>query len=249
MGLLLPAAFIPVAETTGGIVPIGEWVIEQACRQIKAWSDLGIAPPLVGVNLSGAQFKLASQIDQIVAKNLARFGIAPERLELEITESVLIETTQRHGEAFDRLRKIGVRLAIDDFGTGYSSLDYLRSFHVARLKIDRSFISDVTASADDAAIVRATIGLAHELGIDVVAEGVETAGQRDFLRAAGCAYAQGHFFGTPVPAAAAAQLWPQAAIRGGLGRRPARGPLRPRPAIPAAAAPTRRNSAATHAPR
>ena len=119
-------------------MPIGEWVIEQACRQIKAWSDLGIAPPIVGVNLSGAQFKLASQLDQIVAENLARYGIAPERLELEITESVLIETTQRHGEAFERLRKIGVRLAIDDFGTGYSSLDYLRSFHVSRLKIDRA---------------------------------------------------------------------------------------------------------------
>ena len=136
-GLMLPAAFIPIAETTGSIVPIGEWVIEQACRQIKAWSDLGVAPPIVGVNLSGAQFKLASQLDQIVAENLARYSIAPERLELELTESVLIETTQRHGEAFERLRKIGVRLAIDDFGTGYSSLDYLRSFRVSRLKIDR----------------------------------------------------------------------------------------------------------------
>lgn len=205
-GLMLPAAFIPIAETTGCIVPIGEWVIEHACRQIKAWNDLAIAPPTVAINLSGAQFKLASQLDQIVGENLIRYNIAPERLELELTESVLIETTQRHGETFKRLRKIGVRLAIDDFGTGYSSLDYLRSFRVSRLKIDRRFISDVTTSADDAAIVRATVGLAHELGIEVVAEGVETAGQRDFLIAAGCKLAQGYYFGKPMPAAAAGEL-------------------------------------------
>ena len=205
-GLMLPAAFIPIAETTGSIVPIGEWVIEHTCRQIKAWNDLAIAPPTVAINLSGAQFKLASQLDQIVSENLTRYNVAPERLELELTESVLIETTQRHGEAFKRLRKIGVRLAIDDFGTGYSSLDYLRSFRVSRLKIDQRFISDVTTSADDAAIVRATIGLAHELGIEVIAEGVETAGQRDFLIAAGCKLAQGYYFGKPMPAAAASEL-------------------------------------------
>jgi EAL domain-containing protein (putative c-di-GMP-specific phosphodiesterase class I) len=204
-GMLLPAAFIPVAETTGSIVPIGEWVIGEACRQIQDWNKLGLTPPIVSINLSGAQFKLATQIDRIVAENLARYGVMPERLELEITESVLVETTQRHGETFQRLRNLGVRLAIDDFGTGYSSLDYLRSFHVSRLKIDRSFITDVCASADDAAIVRATIGLAHELGMDVVAEGVETAGQRDFLRAAGCRFAQGYFFGRPMPVSAATE--------------------------------------------
>jgi EAL domain-containing protein (putative c-di-GMP-specific phosphodiesterase class I) len=179
-GLMLPASFIAIAETTGSIVSIGEWVIEQACRQLKAWSDLAIAPPTVAVNLSGTQFKLASQLDQIVTENLTRYNIAPERLELELTESVLLETTQRHGETFQRLRQIGVRLAIDDFGTGYSSLDYLRSFRVSRMKIDRRFINDVTTSADNAAIVRATIRLAHELGIEVMAEGVETAG-RGFL--------------------------------------------------------------------
>ena len=205
-GLLVPATFIPIAEMTGSIVPIGEWVIEHACQQIGTWSDLGIAPPIIAVNLSGAQFKLVSQLDQIVTKNLARYNVTPERLELELTESVLIETTQRHGEAFKRLRMIGVRLAIDDFGTGYSSLDYLRSFRVSRLKIDRRFINDVTTSADDAAIVRATIGLAHELGIEVVAEGVETARQRDFLLAAGCKLAQGYYFGKPVPATAASEL-------------------------------------------
>jgi EAL domain-containing protein (putative c-di-GMP-specific phosphodiesterase class I) len=205
-GMMLPATFIPIAETTGSIVPIGEWVIEHACQQIRTWSNLGIAPPSIAVNLSGAQFKLASQLDQVVTETLARYNVAPEQLEIELTESVLIETTQRYGEAFKRLRQIGVRLAIDDFGTGYSSLDYLRSFRVSRIKIDQRFINGVTTSADDAAIVRATIGLAHELGIEVVAEGVETASQRDFLIAAGCKVAQGYYFGKPVPAAAASEL-------------------------------------------
>jgi diguanylate cyclase (GGDEF)-like protein/PAS domain S-box-containing protein len=205
-GLMLPTAFIPIAETTGSIVPIGEWVIKDACQQIKIWSDLGIAPPIVAVNISGAQFKLTSQFDQVVAENIARYNISPARLELELTELVLVETTQRYGEAFKRLQQIGVRLAIDDYGTGYSSLDYLRSFYFSRLKIDRRFIYDVTTSADDATIVRATIGLAHELGIEVVAEGVETVGQRDFLIAAGCKIAQGYYLGKPVPAAAASEL-------------------------------------------
>ena len=205
-GLLLPSTFIPVAETTGSIVAIGEWVIEQACRQIQAWNKLGIAPPVLAVNLSGAQIKLASQLDQIIADNLACYHITPERLELELIELVLIETTQRHGEAFKRLRHLGIRLAIDDFGTGYSSLDYLRAFRVSRLKIDQRFVGAVTTSVDDAAIVRATIGLAHELGIEVVAEGVETAAQRNFLIAAGCKLAQGFYFGKPVPMAAATEL-------------------------------------------
>jgi EAL domain-containing protein (putative c-di-GMP-specific phosphodiesterase class I) len=205
-GLMLPASFIPIAETTGSIASIGEWVIKDACQQIRIWSDLGIAPPIVAVNISGTQFKLASRLDQIVTENLARYNIVPARLELELTESVLVETTQRYSEAFKRLQQIGVRLAIDDYGTGYSSLDYFRSFRFSRLKIDRCFIKDVTTSADDAAIVRATIGFAHELGIEVVAEGVETVGQRDFLIAAGCKIAQGYYFGKPVPAAAASEL-------------------------------------------
>jgi diguanylate cyclase (GGDEF)-like protein/PAS domain S-box-containing protein len=200
-GVLLPPAFIPIAETNGSMVTIGEWVIEQTCRQIRDWTDRRIAPPIVSVNLSGVQFKLAAQIDRIVTKNLARYRVAPEHLELELTESVLLETAQRYSEAFDRLRQIGVRLAIDDFGTGYSSLGYLRAFHVSRLKIDRRFIVNAASNADDAAIVRATIGLAHALGIEVVAEGVETEEQRGFLLSAGCTLAQGHFCGRPMPAA------------------------------------------------
>jgi len=205
-GLLLPSTFIPIAEMSGSIVAIGEWVIEQACRQIKAWSDLGIAPPIVAVNLSGAQFKLSADLDRLVAKNLACFNVQPNQLELELTESVLMETTQKHSDALDRLRRIGVRITIDDFGTGYSSLDYLRSFRVSRLKIDRRFIDGVVTNPDDATIVRATIGLAHALGIEVVAEGVETADQRDFLISAGCRFAQGYYFGKPVPEAMASEL-------------------------------------------
>jgi diguanylate cyclase (GGDEF)-like protein/PAS domain S-box-containing protein len=203
--LLLPANFIPIAETTGSIVGIGEWVITQTCRQIKEWSEHGIAPPVVAVNLSGAQFKLASQIDQIIIGNLTRYKVAADRLELEFTESVLIETARRHGETFKRLKQAGVRFAIDDFGTGYSSLDYLRSFHFNRLKIDQRFVENITTSADDAAIVRATIGLAQELGMEVMAEGVETADQRDFLIAAGCKFGQGFYFGRPMAAPAAGE--------------------------------------------
>ncbi|MBI1203939.1 MAG: EAL domain-containing protein [Rhodopseudomonas sp.] len=205
-GLILPGTFIPIAETTGSVVPIGEWVIEQACRQIKAWNDLKIAPLTIAINLSSAQFRLASHLDRIITDTLARYDVAPHQIEIELTESVLLETTQRHRDVFDRLRKIGIQLAIDDFGTGYSSLDYLRSFRVSRLKIDPSFIGDVETNADAAAIVRATIGLAHELGIKVVAEGVETPTQRDFLIATTCDYAQGFYFGKPLPAAAATDL-------------------------------------------
>ena len=122
-GLMLPSTFIPIAEMSGTIVPIGDWVIEQACRQIRAWNDPGIAPPIVAVNLSGAQFKLSADIDRIVAKNLTRFNVPPNQLELELTETVLMETTQKHGDALGRLRRIGVQITIDDFGTGYSSLD------------------------------------------------------------------------------------------------------------------------------
>jgi diguanylate cyclase (GGDEF)-like protein/PAS domain S-box-containing protein len=209
-GLLLPSVFIPIAETNGSILPIGQWVIKQACRQIRLWRDQGIAPPLVAVNISAAQFKLASDLDRIVAASLATCDVAPCALELELTESVLMETTQKHNEALERLRRIGVRLAIDDFGTGYSSLGYLRSFPVCRLKIDRRFIDGVTTNPEDATIVRATISLADELGIEVVAEGVETTEQQAFLMSAGCKLAQGYHLGRPMPVDRATELLRQA---------------------------------------
>jgi len=205
-GRLKPDIFIPIAETNGSIVAVGDWVIGEACRQIACWRDALIAPPLLAVNLSGAQFKLAAHLDQIVSDNLARYHVPPDYLELELTESVLLETTKRHGDALERLRRAGVRLTIDDFGTGYSSLDYLRAYRVSRLKVDRRFIDEVTSNADNGAITRATIGLAHALGIEVVAEGVETPAQRDFLLHAGCTLAQGFLFGKPMPAAQASTL-------------------------------------------
>lgn len=200
-GLLLPAAFIPVAETTGSIVQIGEWVIERACQQLKQWSDAGIAPPVVGVNLSGAQLKLASQLDQIVLERLRYYHIAPERLELELTESVLIETTQRHGEVLDRLRRSGVRLAIDDFGTGHSSLMHLKRLPIDKLKIDRTFVRDVPGDPDDVAITAAIIDLARNMGITSIAEGVDDRAQLEFLRSRGCDEAQGYLFARALPAA------------------------------------------------
>ena len=205
-GLLLPELFIPIAESNGSILQIGQWVIEQVCRQIAAWQQLGIAPQVVAANVSAGQFKLADNLDRVVAAALSACGIAADRLELELTESVLMEATQRHTDELERLRRIGVRLAIDDFGTGYSSLDYLRSFRVARLKIDRRFVDGVTTSADDATIVRAVIGLAGALGVEAVAEGVETAEQRAFLISAGCRFAQGYLFGRPMRSAAATAL-------------------------------------------
>ena len=205
-GLLLPGAFIPIAETTGSIVPIGEWVIG---RGLPADHDLEQARHRAADRRRESvrraiQARLAARQDR--DRESRALPYRPGSWSSSSPNSVLLETAQRHSEAFKRLQQIGVRLAIDDFGTGYSSLDYLRSFRVSRLKIDRRFVDDVTSNADDAAIVRATIGLAHALGIEVLAEGVETAAQRSFLLAAGCNVAQGFYFGRPVPAKAAAEL-------------------------------------------
>ncbi len=205
-GLLLPSSFIPIAESNGCIRPIGEWVIERACRQIKLWRDLAIAPPIVAMNISATQFKLVGDLDRIVAQYLAKYAVRPDQLELELTEAALLETTERNKDVFERLRRIGVRLAIDDFGTGYSCLDYLRSFHVARLKIDRRFIEDVTTNPNNAIIVRATISLAHELGIGVVAEGIETAWQKAYLISVGCRIGQGNHLCMPLPVDRASAL-------------------------------------------
>src|SRR5665213_2013603 len=198
-GPLMPSTFIPFEESNGSVIPLGEWVIERASRQFRLWRDQGMAPPVIAVNISAAQFKVTGDLDRIVTEGLAKYNLAANQLELDLTESVLMETTQKHREAFERLRRIGVRLAIDDFGTGYSSLDYLRSFHVSRLKIDRRFIHDMTINPDDATIVRATISLGRELGIEVLAEGIETAEQQAFLISAGCKVAQGNYFGEPMP--------------------------------------------------
>ena len=205
-GLLLPSSFIPTAETTGSILPIGQWVIDQACRQIGLWRDQGVVAPLVAVNISAAQFKGASDLDRIVAESLARFGVAPSALELELTESVLMETTQKHKGSLERLRQLGVQLAIDDFGTGYSSLSYLRRFPFDRIKIDKSFIDDLATQNEGIEIVRAIVTLANGLGMSTIAEGVESAVQVDKLRELGCDQIQGYVFSPPRPAADVAGL-------------------------------------------
>ena len=199
-GWVPPEEFIPTAEETGIIVPLGEWVLNTACREAKRWEEAGHGRFRVSVNLSARQFaepKLATTVEQALAKA----GLEPGRLELEITESLLIGNQPLIKETLARLKALGVSLTLDDFGTGYSSLAYLKAFAVDRLKIDRLFVRDLESNANDAAIVRAVISLAEALGIGVVAEGVETAGQTAFLLANGCPQTQGFLLGAPMPPA------------------------------------------------
>ncbi len=198
-GLVSPVEFIPVAEETGMIVPIGEWVLRTACTQAKAWLDAGLAVHPVAVNLSGHQIKRRDFVDE-VANILKQTGLPPSLLELEITESVLMEQARETLITLQQLKDLGVSLAIDDFGTGYSSLSYLKRFPVDTLKIDRSFVNDADSNPDDAAIVSGIIALAHSLRLTVVAEGVETQSQQNFLAQAGCDFIQGYLLAQPLPA-------------------------------------------------
>ena len=196
-GLVPPVKFIPLAEETGQIVSLGAWVLRTACAQAKSWAEAG-TPLVVAVNLSGLQLRQCGFVDSVKAV-LAETGLDPACLELEITESVLMEQAKETLSTLHQLKDIGVRLAIDDFGTGYSSLSYLKRFPVDTLKIDRSFVSDVISDPDDAALVTGIIALAHSLRLKVVAEGVEDAEQRDFLVRCGCDSIQGYLLGQPVP--------------------------------------------------
>ena len=205
-GMILPAVFIPVAEVTGMILPLGRWVLEEACRQFQRWNREGLTLPLLAINFSAAQFKASPNLDDELEQIFACYGIDPGKIELELTESALMEATETSSMMIERLRSLGVGIAIDDFGTGYSSLAYLRSYRVSRLKIAQDFVRDIASRAGDAAIVRATIGLARELGIDVVAEGVETAAALRLIEAAGCRCVQGYYFSRPVPADVAGDL-------------------------------------------
>ena len=198
-GLVLPATFIPVAEESRLILPLGAWVLDTACRQLRAWRDAGHDGLRMSVNISGRQ--LAQQdLTAVVTGSLLGHGIPADILELEITESVAMERVEWTQGQLVALHKLGVRLAIDDFGTGQSSLSYLRHFPLSALKIDRSFIEDIGIDAVDEAIVRAVIALAHSVNLTVVAEGVATAEQLSFLLAAGCDEGQGHWFSKPIPA-------------------------------------------------
>ena len=198
-GLLTPGSFIAIAERTGAVQPLGNWIFDEACRQMKAWQAEGVAPHVLAVNVSGVQLKSAG-LEREVEASIAKWGLNPGEVELELTESVLREATQRHGATLESLRRMGIRIAIDDFGTGYSSLKYLTTYPVNRLKLAQEFVFRVTVDYRNAAVVRAAIRLAHELGIDVIAEGVETEAQMRFLIGAGCEQAQGYFFSRPVPA-------------------------------------------------
>ncbi len=199
-GWISPDTFIPVAEETGLIVPMGDWVIEQACRQLAEWKSAGLAHLSVAVNVSVQQFAREDFVDTVL-RTLQQHGVQPQRLELEITESLLMKNLEQTTASMRRFRQAGIALAIDDFGTGYSSLGYLRQLPLDALKIDRSFVKDLPQSDDDAAICAAIIALARELKLKVIAEGVENAAQLEFLRGHRCDQAQGYFIGRPVPVA------------------------------------------------
>ena len=194
-GTVLPGEFIPLAESTGLIVPLGEWVLRQACAEAVDWP----ADVRVAVNLSPIQFRKGNIVD-IVTMALLDAGLPPARLELEITESVLLQTDETNLDKLHQLKKLGVSVVLDDFGTGYSSLRYLQMFPFDKIKIDRSFVSEIATRSDCAAIVCAAIGLAKSLNVTTTAEGVETAEQFELLRAAGCGQAQGYLFGRPCKA-------------------------------------------------
>jgi diguanylate cyclase (GGDEF)-like protein len=199
LGILSPAEFIPILEETGLIVRVGEWAVRTVCRQIRSWESRGLRPRPIAVNLSARQFR-QSNLDVIIARIIAEVGIDPALLELELTESSLMHDPDDAVRMMRQLESYGVRLAVDDFGTGYSSLAYLKRFPLDALKIDRGFVRDATHDPADAAITISIIQLAHNLGLRVVAEGVETAAQRDFLLANGCTEMQGYLFSPPIPA-------------------------------------------------
>jgi diguanylate cyclase (GGDEF)-like protein/PAS domain S-box-containing protein len=199
LGMVAPAVFIPLAEETGLIVTIGEWVLRTACLQCKSWQEAGLPAVTVAVNISARQFREKNLL-QRVGTILAETGLAPGQLELEVTESVIMHDTQQVIASLEAFRDMGVRLSVDDFGTGYSSLSYLKRFPVDRLKIDQSFVRDLSTDADDAAIAQAVITLGHTMNLRVIAEGVETPEQLAFLRKHQCDEMQGYLFGKPMPA-------------------------------------------------
>jgi len=199
LGLISPARFIPLAEEIGVINSLGEWVLFEACQQMKTWSDAGFPGYQIAVNLSGLQVK-RGDIVETVERVLAETGLTPSALELEITESFIMGQTEESIKILEALRSIGVTLAIDDFGTGYSSLSYLKKLPINKVKIDRSFVKDIPMDSNDEAIARAIIALAHSLQLGMVAEGVETEAQQGFLRSQRCDQAQGFLYSKPVPA-------------------------------------------------
>ena len=199
LGPVPPAKFIPLAEKTGLIVPIGEWVLKTACAQNKAWQEQGYPPLLMSVNLSPRQFRQKNLLEMVTAV-LRDAGLNPRFLELEITEGMIMLRPEKAIAILQEVHQLGVQLSVDDFGTGYSSLAYLKRFPVQKLKIDQSFMRDLTVDRDDAGIVTAVVAMAKSLNLEVVAEGVETAEQLAFLAKLDCDEYQGFYFSRPVPA-------------------------------------------------
>ena len=198
IGLVSPGEFIPLAEETGLIIPIGEWVLCASCIQNKALQDMGLPPKRVAVNISSLQFRQQSLI-KTITNALKVSGLDPAYLEIELTESAIMKNMEESSRLLGELKSMGLRVAIDDFGTGYSSLAYLKRFPLDILKIDRSFIRDIPADNDNAAIAAAIIAMAHSLNLDVIAEGVETEEQFAFLRDQGCDSVQGFLFSPALP--------------------------------------------------
>jgi diguanylate cyclase (GGDEF)-like protein len=210
-GLIPPSVFIAIAEKTGAIIPLGKWVFEEACRQFTIWRAEGIAPETLAVNLSAIQCK-QSNLETDFREIMTRYSVGPGVIEVELTESVLMETNLHQKDRIEQLKSLGLKIAIDDFGTGYSSLNYLAAYPVDRLKIAQELMLGVTVDIRHDLVVKAAVRLAHELGIEVIAEGVETEAQARFLVAAECKYAQGYFFGRPLPVDAATTLLRQGRV-------------------------------------
>jgi len=198
LGPVYPDEFIPIAEETGLIVPIGAWVIETVCQQIQQWLEAGLNPGSIAVNIAAQQFKRGNVLKTIQTA-LETTGLDPKRLEIELTESALVTHISDTVNALTQLSALGVRTSVDDFGTGYSSLSYLKKFPISTLKIDRSFIMDIPHDGESAAIARAIVSLGHSLELSIVAEGIETEAQWHFLRALGCQFGQGYMFSRPIP--------------------------------------------------
>jgi EAL domain-containing protein (putative c-di-GMP-specific phosphodiesterase class I) len=204
-GLLYPESFLALAEESDIIHLLGDWVLNEACRQLGAWKSAGLQSLPVAINFSAYQFRRSALV-QDVQSALARHHIAPQLLEIELTENAIMQNPRETARTLHLLHKLGVSLSIDDFGTGYSSLNYLKRFPIDKLKIDRSFVEDLPQDLNDSAIVQAIVNLAKSLRLSVIAEGVETQAQLDFLRALGCDAYQGYFGGRPMEAARFAAL-------------------------------------------
>ncbi len=205
LGLIPPMEFTPIAEESGLIVLIGEWVLQEAVRQIRKWKHEGLPELHVAVNIAGPHFQQPG-FTEFVYRTLEGADVSPSLLELEVTESMLMDDRTTTFATMSTLKTMGLRLSIDDFGTGYSSLAYLKRFPVHALKVDRSFVKDMPGAEDDSAITSAIIAMAHSLRLEVVAEGVETTEQLNYLNMRHCDYAQGYLISRPVPAADLSQF-------------------------------------------